>query len=132
MIEFLPQGGQPRALHELNSEKLSNDLEDMRWERWYAHYHEIVLRPDDRDLFFHVGWGLRINLQAAALYILVSAFAVPSLRDWKWLAPAFGWVLILAAEEYKSVMDYKNNWSTLSAQIKYLSDPQPALQKSLF
>jgi hypothetical protein len=61
MVELLPSNEQPRGLYELNSEKLAADMADLQWERWYDHYHTIVLRPDDRDSFFHVGYNLRIN-----------------------------------------------------------------------
>jgi hypothetical protein len=132
MIDLMPQNERPRALYELNSEKLAADLEDIRWERWYAHYHEIVLQPDPRDLFFHVGWGLRINFQAAAIYILGSAFVVPQLRHWWCLGPALIWVLLLVAEEFTELNKLRNQWSTLDAQIKYLSETQSEKQGSRF
>jgi hypothetical protein len=125
MAELLPSNEQPRALSELNSEKLAADMADLQWEQWYDHYHRIVLRPDDRDSFFHVGYNLRINLEAAALYGLVSAMFVPRLRHWWCILPSCIWVLMLVAEEYSAVQNRNNKWTTLSTQIKYLFETKP-------
>ena len=126
MVELQPSNEQPRALYELNSEKLAADMSDFQWEQWYDHYHTIVLRPDDRDSFFHFGYNLRINLESAAVYVLVSCLFVPRLRHWWVILLAAMWVLMLVAEEYSAVQKLNNKWATLPAQIKYLSETKSA------
>lgn len=127
MVELLPQDQQPAALYELNSEKLRAEIDDLQWEQWYDYYHRIVLQPDDRDLFSHVRWGLSVNLETAALYTLMSAWMVPSVRRWWCILLASPWLLMLVAEEYSSYKQWTDRWTTLTAQIKYLSETKPGV-----
>jgi hypothetical protein len=125
MVEYLPQDQQASALCALNSERLNAEMDDLQWEQWYDHYHQIVLRPDDRDVFLYVRWSLNLNLETAALCVLLGALVVSRLRHWWYILPAFMWVLMLLAEEYSAWKQYPNRWSPLSAQIKYLSEMPP-------
>ena len=125
MVELLPPQERPRAMYELNAERIRTESDDLEWAQWYDHYHRIVLEPRDRDLFFEVGWGLRINLETAALYLLLSATFVPRLRHWWCILPSLLWVLVLAAEEYDSARKFSDKWATLSEQIKYFAEKQP-------
>jgi hypothetical protein len=120
MVERLPPAERSQATFALDSEKLAAEMADLQWERWYDYYHQVVLRPDERDSFSHVSYNLRFNLEATAVYVLISLLIVPSLRHWWVILPAILWVLMLLAEEYTAVQNRKNKWTTLDAQITYL------------
>lgn len=131
MIQYLPPDQQASARYSLNSERLSAEMDDLQWEQWYDHFHEIVLKPDDRDVFMYVRWGLNLNLETAAMCIVTATFFVPRLRHWWCIVPACFWIVILLAEEYWAWTRYMNKWSTLSAQIKYLRENAPANRQDI-
>jgi hypothetical protein len=133
LIELMPNPQEREmAMFNLNSEKLDAEIEDMKWERWYDQYHQRVLEPDPRDLFFHVGWGLRANFYSAAFVALIASPFVPPLQHWWVWGLTSGWLLLLVAEEYAWFDKRRDQWTTLNAQIKYLSDTQPNQQQALF
>jgi hypothetical protein len=111
----------PAALAALNREKFESDMNDFEWEQWYDHYYRIVVEPTSPDLSWHVRTGLNFNMETSALYVLISAVFVPSLRHWWCILPSCLWVLLLFAESYSIAKRISNKWSTLSDQIKYLS-----------
>lgn len=123
MIGHLPQPQREGALAELERERLSLELDDTKWAGWYEHYHQVVLQPSGQDWHFYMTRGISLNLEATALYVLISACFVPSLRHWWCIVPACIWVLILLGQELGEVKRYMEKWSTLFAQIKYLSEP---------
>ena len=90
------------------------------------------ITPPDRDLFYHVGWGLRTNIQSASAYVLLAAIKIPQLRHWWIIVSALYWLLTLASEEYNAFTKATNEWATLEDQIKYLSETAPGAQRSLF
>ncbi len=98
--------------------------DDQDWERWYAHYREIVLTPNDKDFALHIRNGLNINLETTALYLLVSSIFVPQLRHWWCVLPASIWGLIVFAEVFWEYRKRTDHWTTLSVQVKYLSELQ--------
>jgi len=110
-----------RAIAEAENEKLSAEIDDLNWSRWYDHFHWLVLTSMERDFAFYVERGLHYNLQTASVYILISACFVPALRHWWVLAPTSLWTLFLLAEEYAGLMQWLNKYSTTSKQITYLS-----------
>jgi hypothetical protein len=125
-IDLLPEAQRPAALGKVNLEKISTDVVDGRWAQWYDHYHRIVLFDHDkRELDWYVLNGLHSNLQTAAVYVLISALFVPSVRRWWCILPAFMWVLILVGQEYWNMNRLMDPWSTLSEQIKYLTALEP-------
>jgi hypothetical protein len=121
LLGHLPEEQRSPALLDLTMERMNTVMDDANWARLYDHYHQIVLQPDDRDFVWHVRSGLNFNLQAASLYVLISALVVPSVRRWWCLLPASLWVLDLVGELFMSVRQYFDKWSTLSEQIQYLS-----------
>jgi hypothetical protein len=88
---------------------------------WYDHYHQIVLQPREQDFVWHVQNGLNFNLETTAVYVLIGALVVPSVRHWWCIVPACMWLLLLVAEVYTALQQLSNKWLTLSAQVKYLS-----------
>lgn len=120
-VNLMPAGERPAALAALNLEKIQSDMNDSEWEQWYDHYHRIVLEPISPDVSWHVRTGLNFNLETTAVYVLVSAVFVPSLRHWWCILPASLWFLLLFAESYSILKRAGDKWSTLSDQIKYLS-----------
>ena len=121
LVNFQPEQERPAVLMALNSEKFNAEMDDAAWARWYDHYHWMILVDARRDFVWHVANGLNFNLQTTALVILVSAAIVPDVRHWWCILPACLWVLLLTAEVYVGMKKAVDNWSTLSAQIKYLS-----------
>lgn len=119
-INLMPEQGRPAALLALNQEKIQSDMNDAEWEQWYDHYHRILLTPASPDASWHVRTGLNFNLETTALYLLVSAVFVPSVRRWWCVLPACVWVSLLFAESYSAVKRAENKWSTLNDQINYL------------
>lgn len=110
----------------LEQEKLNSEIDDSKWKDVYEHFHEIILSQLPADEFtFHIRTGLNFNLEAAGLYVLVSAMIVPAVRHWWSIVPACVWVLLAIAENYMQIKNYLNKWSTLAAQIRYLSQKQP-------
>jgi hypothetical protein len=99
---------------------MNTDMDDWKWADWYDHYHQVVLQLRNPDPAVHVQRGLHFNLEATALYVLISAAIVPSLRHWWCILPSCVWVLLLVAQEYSAVARFANKWSTLFAQIEYL------------
>lgn len=124
-VNLIPAEEQPAALAALNQEKIQSDMNDSEWELWYDHYHRIVLQPNNPDPVLYVRRGLNFNLETTALYVLISAAVVPSLREWWCILPTCLWVALLVAEEYSSVKRFMDKWSTLSDQIRYLSAGGP-------
>jgi hypothetical protein len=126
MIDELPLDQRPGALLQLALEKNKADLDDMNWEQWYDQYHAMVVLPVDQTIEAYVGNGLSFNLQAASVYVLISALYVPGVRHWWWLLPSCAWCVIFVAQSYTTLQRFFNKWSTLSDQIKYLSKlPKP-------
>jgi hypothetical protein len=121
-LNLLPEIERPAALSGLNIERLESEMNDGKWSQWYDHYHHIVLTSRERwDVQSHVFHGLNFNLETTALYALVSSALVPGLRHWWCILPASLWTLLLAAQQYNDVRRYRDKWSTLSAQIEYIS-----------
>ena len=106
---------------DLNAERLKAESDDLAWSVWYDHYHSIVVRPDDKDIFLQVHTGLRFSLETAALYLLLSAIFVPPVRHWWYIAPASVWVVLLVVESIEAARKALDKWSTLNEQVKYLS-----------
>jgi hypothetical protein len=121
LIESLGQAQQIQPALDLGAEKLKSDMNDFEWEQWYDHYHQVVIWPPERPFEWHVQNGFNFNLQAASLYILIGAVLVPSVRHWWCILPASLWALFLLAEMIFMWNRYTNRWSTLSEQIKLLS-----------
>lgn len=121
IAENLPQFERPQAIMALNQEKLMLEGDDLDWQRWYDHYHQIVLNPPDRDFAWHIANGLNFNLQAAGVYTLVSAAIVPALRHWWCIVPAAVWSTLLVFESYYITKQAIDPWSTFSAQLIYLN-----------
>jgi hypothetical protein len=120
----LPEAERAEAHAKLNLEKFNADVDDGNWARWYDHYHEIVLLSDKRDIHWFVQTGLSFNLGTGGLYVMFSAPFVPRLHHWWCIFPSLYWSLLLVGHSYSELKQYRNKWSTLSAQIKYLSDAQ--------
>jgi hypothetical protein len=123
-IDLLPEAQREAAHASLNLEKFDADIDDGNWSRWYDHYHEVVLNPEKRDLQWFVQTGLSFNLETAAPYVIVSVPFVPAVRHSWCIWPAAFWVVLLIAQSYSESIRYNNKWSTLSAQIRYLSEIQ--------
>jgi len=125
-IDLRPSVERRAALAKLNFEVIDTKIDDGHWADWYDHYHEvIVLGHDKKELDWYVRTGLNVNLEAAAVYVLLSALVVPRVRHWWILFPACLWILILLAESYYAAKQFTNKWSTLSAQIRYLTAQEP-------
>jgi hypothetical protein len=125
-VNNLPEAQRPGALVKLEGDKLDTEINDHSWADWYDHFHKIVLLDQEkRDFQWHVYQGLGFNLEAAALYVLISALFVPSVRHWWCILPACMWVLVLFAREYTGVHKVLNKWLSLSDQIKYLIAQEP-------
>jgi hypothetical protein len=124
--DYLPEPQRLLAHSEVDSEKLTTEMDDMNWAYWYDHFHRIVLFDQRKhDFQWHVHRGLIFNLETTGLYVFISALFVPRLRHWWCLLPACMWVLTLIAIEYSNLTDYMNKWSTLSEQTKYLMAQEP-------
>jgi hypothetical protein len=122
LVNLGPEADRPAALMALNIEKFNSEMDDDAWARWYDQYHWTILFPGKRDFVWHIANGLNFNLQTASLYILVSAVIVPAVRHWWSILPACVWVLLFVLESYMSIKNATDKWSTLSAQIRYLSE----------
>lgn len=107
-------------LHLLNQERLLTEIDDANWQQWYDHYHRIVLSVTKWDFESYVRYGIIYNLQAAAVYVLISAIFVPNVRHWWTLVPGSIWAVIFVFQEYYRSKEYMDAWSTLSEQIRYL------------
>ena len=110
MVDLLPEDQRSIALADLNLERINAEIDDDSWAQWYDHYHRIVLQPDDRDFVSHVRTGLNLNLETAAVYVLLSAAVVPSVRHWWCILPACMWVLILVAEVFSAWKRFTDKW----------------------
>lgn len=109
------------ALLTLDRERAESVVNDGDWERWYRHYHWLVLKPADRDVFQHVQRGLSFNLQTASIYALISVAFVPELRHWWCILPASWWTFDLLNGTFWDVKNGGDWWYTLDAQITYLT-----------
>ncbi len=119
------------ALAALDLERTTNHIDDSNWARWYDHYHERMAREEvGRDLAAYVREGINFNFETTALYVLVSAMFIPSLRQWWCLTPAFGWLLLFIAQEYRGFVRATDKWQTLTDQIKYLSRETDRMESS--
>lgn len=123
-LELQPEPARSLALKNLNMEKSKTELDDFYWAQWYDHFHRIVLEPSDRD-FVHLWTAIDVNFGTAGLFVLLSSILVPSLRHWWSLVPAVGWTIVLIGREFTNQDKCKNQWSTLSRQIKYLYEAHP-------
>lgn len=124
--EYRDQQQAATELLALQQEKFNSEVDDSRWQQWYEHFHKVVLsEPPAHQLAFHVQTGLSFNLEATGLYLLVSAIVVPAVRHWWFIIPAFVWLLYGFAEVYDNLRKYIDKWSTLPAQINYLSQVAP-------
>jgi hypothetical protein len=130
-INQLPSAECPMALAALNLERTTNHIDDSNWARWYDHYHErMVSEETGQDLTAYVRGSLNFNFETTSLYVLVSAMFIPFLRQWWCLAPAFGWLLLFIAYEYRGFLRATDKWQTLTDQIKYLSRETDRMETS--
>lgn len=120
--EILPEQARSVSLKEMDEQRRKAEINDLRWSEWYHHYHDLVIQKENRTFDSYVRKGLTFNMETAALYVLVSAAFVPAMRHWWYILPACGWVLFVVLETLGNWNQYANKWSTLSAQIKYLSE----------
>ncbi len=125
MAELMPEEQRQAALGAIIIERCDTALEDRRWQEWYDHYHQIILQDAEPTFEWHVQNGFNFNMQATALFVLVSATFVPDLRHWWYVLPACAWLIILVSESYSTFIRYTNKWSTRYEQIKYLSQLPP-------
>jgi hypothetical protein len=130
LVNLQPEQERPFALRALNSEKFNSEMDDAAWAQWYEQYHWRIIVYPKRDYVWHVANGLNFNLRATALIILVSTVAVPNVRHWWCVLPAFLWASLLAAEVYVDLKNAADKWSTLTAQINYLSDKSEGVAAS--
>ena len=121
-VNLLPSNQQPAALYQLNNEKISVEMDDGNWAQWYYHYHTLVIQSEKKEFLSLIRHGINFNFETAALYTLVSAIFVPALRHWWCMWPASFWIVLLFAQEYAGLRQWKDQWSTLPAQISYLSE----------
>jgi hypothetical protein len=120
-MDTLPEAERPGAHAKVESDRIQTEIDDGNWAQWYDHFHQIVLSGQEkRDIRWHVYHDLGFNLEASALYVLISAMLVPDVRHWWCILPACMWVLVLYANEYSGLKNAENKWSTLSEQTKYL------------
>lgn len=110
--------------HELIMQLFNAQQDDQEWQRWYNHYHEIVLTPDDKNFALHIQNGLYSNLEATAIYALASSIFVAQLRHWWCILPACLWAAKFGAELFVEYRRRTDPWTTFSLQVKYLSDTQ--------
>jgi hypothetical protein len=131
-IDNLPESERSGAFGQMERDKIQAEIDDGRWAQWYDHFHQIVISDrHNRDFQWHVQQGLVFNLQTTAVYILISALFVPSVRHWWCILPACMWTLLLFAREYSGVTNYLNVWSTLSEQTRYLMAQEPLKESSI-
>jgi hypothetical protein len=124
-VEGLP------AFVALDYERTTNHIEDSDWARWYDHYHERMISDEiGQDLTAYLRGSLNFNFETTALYVLVSATLIPSLRQWWYLTPAFGWLMLFIAYEYRGFLRATDKWQTLTDQIKYLSKETEGMESS--
>lgn len=90
--------------------------------RLYQHFHEVILRSEQRTFDSYVRTGFTFNLAAAALTVLVGAVFLRAARHWWLVAAAFVWLIYLGLELAGNYRSYKNQSSTLASQIRYLSN----------
>lgn len=128
LVKRLPENERGAKLAALAVERSNAEQDDWLWRNWYDHYHQIVLGPKAGDFLWHVQTGINFNLQATALYVLISMCFVPSIRHWWSVVPAITWLALFLLELYSTWIRYSNRWTTLMDQIKYLSQDGPASQ----
>ncbi len=109
------------ARRQVELEVLNAKIEDGKWAQWYRHYHSVVLAHAERDVTYHVQTGLGFNMEAASVYTLVSAILVPDIRHWWCIVPPIFWCLMLTAELYSNLANWRNLFSTLDPQIRYIT-----------
>ena len=117
----LPEHLRTQSLQEMDMVRNKLETDDANWAAWYQHYHELILRKENRSFDSYVRTGLTFNLETAALFLLVSTFFVRSMRHWWVILPACVWIAFLVLENMGNWTKYTNRWSTLSAQIAHLS-----------
>jgi hypothetical protein len=122
MANSQPAAQVQMAVLAVNNEKLGLEIDDGKWARWYEHFHSLVLTAPERELTRVVGRGLRYNLETASVYVWISAFWVRGLRHAWVLVPAALWIFFLAVEEIAGLLRVRNQYSTTSDQITYLTD----------
>jgi hypothetical protein len=121
-VALMGSAAQQQELSKLQQEKLASEINDGKWRQWYEHYHRVVIEKYGQDFTFYIRTGLNFNLEAAGVYVLLSAIFVPSVRQWWALVSASIWVFMGIAEVFHTLQRYPNRWSTLFQQIDYLSN----------
>jgi hypothetical protein len=124
LLEAFPEPQQRTEFMRLVEERISTSNDDIQWQRLYKHYHEIVVEPRPDDVTLNIRNGLTYNFLASALYILASAFILPPVRHWWCIVPAISWVAIVVIGGIGRYQRLTDDWSTLQAQIVYLSSKQ--------
>jgi hypothetical protein len=130
MVERLPIEQRLARESSLLLQKHGTEKDDTNWAEWYNHYHKLVIQPDDRDVLSHVRMGLNDSLETTALYVLLSAVFVHDLRHWWCIGPASIWTLSIFGSTYWAWKQLTDKWSTLHAQVRYLSTSHLVQDKS--
>jgi len=103
LIETLPSALQAAEIDKLMQEKFKLESDDLDWSTWYDHYHRIIVLPDEKDIYRQAHVGLTFSLQAAAVYCLIAAIGVSTVRHWWYMVPAGFWTFLLVLESLDSL-----------------------------
>jgi hypothetical protein len=125
-FSYLPDAEKATADFNLVTEQIRSIDEDRQWQQWYMQFHRTVLAPNDSDVVVHVRNGLHSNAQAAAIYTVIAFYFVPLAIHWWSVLLALAWIFLLLIEVTDGFIRHGDIWSTLSAQIEYLSANQKA------
>lgn len=128
VIQLRPESEREAARVALQNQRVDRISDDVEWQRWYERYQDIVLQQSDDDFESYVRTGLRSNLQATALYILLSSAVVCQVRHWWWILPACVWVLLLIDEIYGLFRQLMNRWSMFDRVVMLLSRSSPTTE----
>jgi hypothetical protein len=124
IINLKPAPQQASATIDLKIERIETELNDSVWSRWYAQFHAAVHTQRLGDWTRQVQHGLDLNLQTAALVILIAAIWVPAIRQWWLMLLAFGWVAACVLQFWGELVVYTKHW-TINEQIKYFLEAPP-------
>jgi hypothetical protein len=90
-ITLLPEDQRLVATRQLEIDRLASQAEDADWNRWYRHYHSMILFPTEKDFLVELQRGIHFNLQSAAVYVLFRlALSLASVFGGAWFQHASG------------------------------------------
>jgi hypothetical protein len=120
-LRLLPEDQHLVARLELTQLRNKLAADDSDWRQWYIQINRRQKEESKPDFTGTFAEGLKANLEATGIYLLISLILVPGIRNWMIITFSVGWCLKIVAETFVVTKGSMDPWESWSDQIAFLS-----------